>query len=231
MVTPETLLPIRYASVDDESQAHVALRALLAVHPDFVDAGRYASKASAVAGLARHPVAVLFLDFDLAGSTGFELLAGLDDVPVTVLITAHANYAVEAFERGVRDYLLKPVSADRLALCLDRLRSLLVDRATPRTPKALAFFCGRGHRLVPPGDIFAIDAEGNFCSLLTAKELILVSESMKALESRLALFGFVRIHKCHMVNRRHVVAFDAHEVTLTGGIHRPIGRLYRDAEF
>lgn len=84
---------------------------------------------------------------------------------------------------------------------------------------------------MPPGDIFAIDAEGNFCSLLTAKELILVSESMKALESRLALFGFVRIHKCHMVNRRHVVAFGAHEVTLTGGIHRPIGRLYRDAEF
>jgi DNA-binding LytR/AlgR family response regulator len=222
---------IRYASLDDEPPAHLALRALLAAHPDLVDAGAYGSAAAARAGLQRQPVDLLFLDFRLVGSTGFDFLASLESAPVTVLFTAHADHAVAAFERGVRDYLLKPVRAERLALCLSRIRALLRGEATsgargPR-PAALPFFCGRGYRLLAPEEILAIDAEGNFSWIVTATERILASESLKALEARLGLFGFLRIHKGHLIHRRHLRGFDSREVQLTHGLRRPIGRMYR----
>lgn len=228
---PATAVVIRYASLDDEPPAHRSLRVLLAEHPDLVDTGAYVSADAARVGLQRQPVDLLFLDFQLLGCTGFDFLASLESPPVTVLFTAHAEYAVAAFERGVRDYLLKPVRAERLALCLSRIRVLLrgesaIGARGPR-PAALPFFCGRGYRLVAPEDILAIDADGNFSWIVTARERILASESLKSLEARLGLFGFLRIHKGHLIHRRHLQGFDSREVQLSAGLRRPIGRMYR----
>ncbi len=231
------MLKIRYASLDDEPFAHEVLRVLIQPHLDFVDHGAYLDAGSARDGLAQHPVDLLFLDIQLQTCTGLDFLAQYERPTfATVLVTAYAQYALEAFGLGVRDYLLKPMSGERLALCLERIRPL-VDLGAPEPLRhvsgRLAFSTGRSHLLEAPGAIAAVDAYGNFSRLcrvpstMGAEPNPLISESLKSLEIRLEPFGFLRCHKGHLVNLAHVIGLDAAGVHLSDGSSRPVGRAYR----
>lgn len=215
-----------YASLDDEASSHAALRTLLARHPDFVDAGRYLRPGDALAALRLRPVDLLFVDVDMPGMSGLDFLRACPDRPMSVLITAHARFAVDAFELAVRDYLLKPVSPERLAMCLDRLRPLLAARHS--SSSRLAFAHGRHFAFFSPEDILAIDGEGNFSSIVTRRGAALVSESLKSVENRLRLFGFRRIHRSHLVPLAGIRRWLGEEVLLDGDLRRPVGRVYRE---
>jgi DNA-binding LytR/AlgR family response regulator len=215
-----------YASLDDDPASHAVLRTLMAAHPDFVDAGRYLTAQDALHGLDQRRVDLLFLDGEMPGGTGLDFLRGCPDRPLSVLVTAHARFAVEAFELAVRDYLLKPVSPERLALSLGRLRPLLAARSS--ASGKLAFSDGRRFAFFSPEEILAIDGEGNFSSIVTRKGAALVSESLKSVESRLLLFGFRRIHRSHLVPLAGVRRWLGEEVLLDGDLRRPVGRAYRD---
>jgi DNA-binding LytR/AlgR family response regulator len=220
---------LTYASVDDEPASHEALRALMRAHPDFLDQGRFLNPVDALRSLATAPVDLVFVDVEMPRMSGLEFLAAHAQRGIAVLLTAYAEHALRAYDLGVRDYLLKPVSAPRLAQCLERLRPLLMLQrtGTPGQAAALAFAVGRELRYVRPDDIVTIDAEANFSNLVTADGSLFASESLKALEARLTLFGFVRIHKGHLVNRAHVRSWSGEDLVLTGGLLRPVGRAYR----
>jgi DNA-binding LytR/AlgR family response regulator len=215
-----------YASLDDEPASHTALRALMARHPVFVDAGGFLSAREATIALASRPVDLLFLDVEMPALNGLDFLRSCPNRPLSVLITAHAHFAVEAFELAVRDYLLKPVSPERLAMCLDRLCPLLAAQAC--SAGKLAFADGRRFAFFAPNDILAIDGEGNFSTVVTRKGSALVSESLKSVENRLLLFGFRRIHRSHLVPLAGIRRWLGEEVVLDGDLRRPVGRAYRD---
>lgn len=230
---------IRYASLDDEWASHDVLRVMLAAHPDFLDCGAFLDLEEARACIATSRIDVLFLDIELIGFTGLEFLASLKEPPVvTILVTAHAQHALDAFALGVRDYLLKPLVPERIYSCLDRIRPL-VEQARAHDagsrPDLLPFKVGRSHILRSPDVIAAIDADGNFSRLHVvatadyAAEDMFVSESLKSLEERLTPFGFVRCHKGHMINIRFFRQIDASSVSLSCGLQRPLGRTFRQS--
>ena len=223
---------LTYASVDDEPVAHDVLRSLMRAHADMVDVGRWVSPVVALKRLPEVAVDLLFVDIQMPQISGLQFLRQSGRQGLSVLLTAHAQHALEAFDLGVRDYLLKPLSPERLAQCLDRLRPLLeVQRQhRPGLPSApLCFPVGREQRFVAPDEIVAIDADANFATLVTIAGNLYVSESLKSLESRLILFGFVRVHKGHLVNQRHLKTIKGDELTLRGDLKRPLGRAYRPA--
>ncbi|MBA8888301.1 two-component system LytT family response regulator [Dokdonella fugitiva] len=221
----------RVASVDDEPRAHEALRALLADVGDIDLVATYTSAHAAAAGLAACPCDLLFLDVAMPRMDGLALLRTLADPPVTVLLTAHVDHAMAAFDLGVRDYLLKPVSAERLQRCLERIRPLLLAArdGAGRAPARLSIKCGTAHRLIDPARTTHIDADGNFTVVHAGGEAIFASEPMKDLERRLAPFGFVRVHKSHLVNTRAIRATRAYDLVLDDGSTVPTGRAYRAA--
>lgn len=185
----------------------------------------------AVVGLQNNPVDLLFLDINMPGMSGLELLQNLPNPPVTVLVTGFNEHALEAFHLGVRDYLLKPVSPERLATCISRILPLLQtskDEHRLALPCKLAFPVGREYQIFPLQDILSFDAEGNFSLLVTAKQRTLVSESLKAIEARLALFGFRRVHKSYLVNTDRIVSYDGRDLIFDTGMKRPIGRSYQN---
>jgi DNA-binding LytR/AlgR family response regulator len=225
------LSAFRAFSIDDERGAANALRALLKETPDVALAASFTAAAQALPEIAAGNCDLLFLDVAMPGMTGLQFLRSLDNPPVTVLVTAHAGHALDAFELGVRDYLLKPVSAERLAQCLDRVRPLLgaARQGGPRAPMRLSIKLGNGYRLVDPMRVIRVEAAGNFSTVHTDEGAIFASEPLKDLQERLSPFGFERIHKSHLLSMRFVSSVSANEVRLSEGSVLPLGRAYRAA--
>lgn len=155
--------PLRTLLVDDEAPARERLTTLLKVHPQVRIVGEAADN-SAAGNLCRQlRPDVLFLDVQLRGESGFDLLPRLDPVPSIIFVTAHDRYAVRAFEVNALDYLLKPVHPDRLTAALARVRS---TAAAPGGALALEDLVSlredRGLCLVPVREITHIEAEENY---------------------------------------------------------------------
>ena len=118
---------LRVLIVDDEHLARQAMRRLLAAHPVEI-VGEAESVASALKAIESTRPQALFLDIDLGGGDGFDLLAALERPPVVVFVTAYGEHAIRAFEAQAIDYLVKPVDEDRLAATLDRVRQRLSEK-------------------------------------------------------------------------------------------------------
>jgi len=128
--------------VDDERLARTELARLLAVHPEIEIAGEARNGEEALELIGRLAPDLLFLDIQMPGMTGFELLEQLDDVPQVIFTTAYDQYAIHAFEVNALDYLLKPIAPNRLATALARLRRPPRVRLSNRSWSATATVAG-----------------------------------------------------------------------------------------
>lgn len=195
--------------IDDEPLARLELRRLLAAHPEVTVVGEAGSLADARALTAAGGYDLVFLDVQLRGGSGFDLLDSLAPEAQVVFVTAYDRYAVRAFEVNALDYLLKPVRPARLAACL--ARDSATDAAPPASAPPLAtgdrvfIKSGQSRRFVPVADIAAIRSCENYTEVFLADgERLLVLRSLKAWESLLPAEAFVRIHRQTLVNLAHV---------------------------
>lgn len=230
--------PLRCLLIDDEPLAHTVMRAHLDRLPGLATwAGSCYSAVEALTFLRTTPVQVLFLDVDMPGLTGLELVRALARPPAIVLCTAHASHAVDAFDLGVADYLLKPVRFERFVKTIDRLQALLaspplpepVGPVVPATPPAEAIFLktDAGTERVRLADLLFVEGYGNFvkCHLATGR-VLLTAETMKQMGSQLPAGRFVRLHKSYLANLAHVERLSGN-VLVVGGRELPVGSTYR----
>jgi two-component system response regulator LytT len=195
---------VKVIVVDDEAPARSELRHLLGAHPDVEVVGEAASAAGA-ATLAAGCDAV-FLDIELAGASGLDaarLLRGDATPPAIVFVTAHAEYAVEAFAVEAFDYLLKPVDPQRLARVLVRL----AERRPPeREPRKIPVVAGGRTELIDHEQVHFAQAEGDYSRVHTHDRSYLSTASLRELEAALPADRFLRIHRSFLVNLAKVSA-------------------------
>jgi two-component system LytT family response regulator len=194
---------IRALVVDDEPNACAELEALLGETGAVEVVGRCGNAIEALKAIRRERPDVVFLDVQMPAVSGLELLAMIDDdaLPAVVFVTAHDEYALRAFEERALDYLLKPISRERLAKTVERLRRLAGPRAAAAYPRAelLRVPCasGRAMKLVPLGEVeFARSSEAGVY-VVTAKGELYTDLTLRVLEDRA---GLVRCHKQFLVN-------------------------------
>lgn len=209
---------VRTLIVDDEPLARDKLRAFLARHPEFEVAGEAGDGLTAVRLLDELRPDLVLLDIQMPEMDGFEVLASVEaePLPYIIFVTAFDHYAVQAFEVGAIDYLLKPVAPDRFDQALERAKLQLnrgaddlADRlaraleqvapARPRVERFLVKDQGRS-RFVPASEVEWIEAAGNYLKLHTAGGIHLVRATMKEIESRLDSARFARVHRTSIVN-------------------------------
>jgi two-component system, LytTR family, response regulator len=205
--------------VDDEAHGRRHLRELLTARSDFVVAGEADSVASAAAWCAARRPALILLDVQMPLQDGFALLPLLPaPAPKVIFVTAHDAFAVRAFEVNALDYLLKPVTPERLARALERLETASPTPA--REPSLVTAWRwddrvllrdGDRRRLVPVRLIAAVEADGNFSRVhLTDDVAYHVLRSIGEWASNLAgLDGFVRVDRSLLVNLREVIGLQA----------------------
>jgi len=206
--------------VDDEPLARRELRRLLAEFP-WVDVVGEAGDVGEAAGLinALAPE-LLFLDIQLPGASGFDLLEQLEHQPRVVFTTAYDHHAVRAFEVNALDYLLKPVEPQRLAATLGKVRSLPEgpDAHGPRLDILERLFVRDGVRcwFVPLREVCMLMAEGNYVRLLWGKERPLLGRPLHSLEERLDPQCFFRANRKQIIN---VDFIQSVEVGVGGQLH------------
>jgi two-component system LytT family response regulator len=221
--------------VDDERLARREMRRLLEVHADVTVVGEAADADEAAARLSELAVDVMFLDVQMPGATGFDLLERLPRVPFVVFTTAFDAYAVRAFEVNAFDYLLKPIKAERLAAALDKVRKALAAApaaaAARVRPSSDRVFVRDGERcwIVALADITLFEGEGNYTRLHFDGNRPLIRASLSALEERLDPSVFFRANRRHIVNLRTVKAVedlgdDTYAISLRNGMHVPVSR-------
>ncbi len=204
--------------VDDERIARQELRRLLLAHPEIEIAAEAQNGEQALELIPKLAPDVVFLDIQMPGMTGFDLLNRLDDIPQIIFTTAYDQYAIRAFEVNALDYLLKPIVPARLAAAVAKLR----PRKTP--PRLEQVFVRDGERcwLVRVADIYLLESEGNYTRVCFKSERPLIARSLAALEARLDPAIFFRTSRAQIVNLEWVEKVETGpagnlEITLRSG--------------
>lgn len=204
---------------DDEGIARNGLREMLGVFEWIGCVGEAANGPAAVEGINRLKPDLVFLDIQMPGMLGTDVLRAVQHQPFVVFTTAFAQHAVTAFELGALDYLLKPFGSVRLAGAMERVRSALgeptttpaLDRlseALSRGPMSRLFVrSGRAITPVAVSDVVWLEAQGDYVAAHTMRAQHLLHLSLNRLESRLDPARFSRIHRAHIVNLDHVASF------------------------
>lgn len=205
---------MRALLIDDERLARTEMRRLLAAHPQIEIVGEAANADEAEQRIAEWNPDVLFLDVQMPAATGFDLLERLDRAPRVIFVTAYDEFALKAFEVSALDYLVKPVSPERLAFAIEKLLS---RQPSPQLSASTRVFVRDGDRcwFVAIEDIVLLESEGNYTRLYFGAERPLVLRSLNHMESRLDPALFFRASRRHLLNMRFIEAIDP---WVTGGL-------------
>jgi two-component system, LytTR family, response regulator len=196
---------IRALIVDDERLARTELRRLLAAHAEIEIVGEAANIADAERAINELQPELIFLDVQMPGGSGFDLLAALDDAPDVIFTTAFDAYALKAFEVNALDYLQKPIEAKRLAAALQRAQLRIAKNQVMLKPDN-KIFIKDGERcwFVTLTDISLFESEGNYARVYFQNEAgthrPLILRSLNQLETRLDQTSFFRANRRQIIN-------------------------------
>lgn len=240
---------IRALIVDDEPLARRRLRAFLRTEADIEVIGECGNGEEAVSAIRKLRPGLVFLDVQMPGMNGFDVLAAFEprQLPLIIFVTAHDQYAVQAFEQRALDYLLKPFSKRRFQDAVSRARERLAGPETGdfreritgllRTvagPKTHLVVKTGGHSvLLQTARIERLEAEGDYVRIHAGREVYLTRQTMNRIEAELGSGRFVRIHRSSIVNVEfikeiHPLPGGDHVVTLRDLTQVTLSRGYRD---
>lgn len=218
---------MRTLLIDDERLARKELAGLLSEFENLEIIGECQNADEAKEKIEELRPDLIFLDIQMPGKSGFDLLAELDFVPRVIFVTAFDEYAINAFEVNALDYLLKPVEPQRLKLALDRISDELAEEASESPfPKEQSrsilglqdqIFLKDGERcwLVKLQDVRMFESEGNYVRVYFNSSKPLILKSLNNLESRLNPVDFFRVSRKFVVNLRWI---DKIEPWFNGGL-------------
>jgi two-component system LytT family response regulator len=212
---------LRTLIVDDEPIARKILREELESIGGVQIVGEAADGATALQKIGREHPDLVLLDLQMPAMGGLEVVRQLKRgkrLPVIVVVTAHDEHALEAFEAGAIDYLLKPVRQERLSEAVDRAKRLtgrqaseriaqlqeIGDPAAPQRTRRIVGKIGEEYFLLGADEVYAFQADGDLVWIVAAKRRYLATQTLKVLEERLKNTSFRRIHRNALINVDHV---------------------------
>ncbi len=207
--------------VDDEVIARRVLREELELLPGVEVVGEAADGREALQKIAKLQPDLVFLDLQMPVMSGFEVVRNLSApvIPVVVIVTAYDQHALEAFDAGAIDYLLKPVSEPRLRTAVARAQSLVgkpseiaahVNKIASAAPsgyqpgRKIVGRSGEEYVLLDADEVLAFQAEGELVWIVTARQRLLATQSLRAIGEKVADSRFQRVHRNAIVNVNHI---------------------------
>lgn len=238
--------------IDDEFQSRNFLHKMLQQYfPEIIVAGHASNVEEGLQGIKEFHFDIVFLDIQMKGETGFDLLNKLDKIDFSLIFTtAYDQYAVKAFRFNAIDYLLKPIIADELVEAVNKVikrnptqsaskeqvERLYQDIKNPhKIHDKIAVPTGEGFIVIPLNEIVYCHASSNYTEFyLTDQKCILSSYTLKQYDEILTLQSFFRAHRSYLINLAHVKIYrkgKGGEVVMSNGHEIEIAETHKDEFF
>lgn len=177
--------------------------------------------------LTSQPIDLLFLDMEMPDLSGLDLLKSLNSYPEVIIASAKEQYALQAFDFEVTDYLLKPVVLDRFLKAVDRVEKRLAqEKDSYTTPESVFVKANNQIVGIRLSDITWIEAYGDYVNIYTEKDRFIVHSTMKGIENKMPRDQFIRVHRSFIVRFNRIQAIED-TVVIIGKKLIPIGESYR----
>lgn len=220
--------------IDDELPAIEQMEEYISRIPFLNLLGSFDNAIEPINFLKSTQVELIFLDIEMEGFTGLQLIKTLQNKPKIVLTTAYDKYAIEAFDLNVSDYLLKPISFERFIKSIDKIFDLFegtksMDKNEP-IYKRDYFFVKTEFRMqrVDFMDIVFIEGMNEYLGINTVNERIMTLQNFKSIEEILPVDNFIRVHKSYIVAINKIDSVERNRITIGDKII-PVSNTYKDA--
>jgi DNA-binding LytR/AlgR family response regulator len=217
---------------DDEEIDRLTVTAHLRKYPFIAIAATCDNAQKALEHLQKHPVDILFLDIDMPGLSGLQLRSRFMDIHACIFITGYPDYAVDAFEAAALDFLIKPITGDRFAKAIQRIRDYFdIRQKADLFEHSLGqdtIFIKEGHEKtkIKLHDILYLEALRDYTTIVTPQRKYHVLATLGNLLNENEFRSFIRIHRSFAVQRHFVRKLDTHNVYLDN-LSLPLGKAYK----
>ncbi|MFD1064197.1 LytR/AlgR family response regulator transcription factor [Winogradskyella litorisediminis] len=229
--------------IDDESAGRQLIKQYLEDYPELILLGEANNGVDAVKIINEFKPDLVFLDIQMPGMTGFDVLTHLEELPQIIFSTAYDQYALKAFEVHAVDYLLKPYTKERFKIAVDKLKenvqvnnarplaeSLLMD--TPKYPERILVQSQNKLVTIAVEDVIRIEAYGDYSKLVTEVKTYVSNYGISTLEEKLNESIFIRIHRSSIINLNAVKELNkytkSYDVTMKNGDVVRVSRGYME---
>ncbi len=220
--------------VDDEVLAQDVIEKYVSTIPTLKLVGKCDNAVEAISFLHNNPVDLLFLDLNMPELSGLEMLKTLANPPKVILTTAYSEYALESYEYGVVDYLLKPIKLERFIKAVNKVvekfSEIKVNEDIPdeQHPQTIFIKEDQVTYQVNLNDILFIEAYGNYLKVHTLKKVYVTRDTMHDMESKLPEKMFMRVHKSFIISLSKIASVSGNRVFINKQ-EIPVGEMYKIA--
>ena len=225
-------MKIRCLLVDDEPLALDALESLMQKIPDLEITGKCQNAVEALQVIHNKEIDLLLLDIQMPEITGIEMLKSLAHPPKVIFTTAYRDYAVEAFELDVIDYLVKPISLERLIRSINRYHDRISRKPDPQTSDAetsgntITIYSDKKNYRVITSSILYVEGLKDYAMVFTDNGRLITRQTLKKLEDILPDKDFIRVHRSFIVPIHRLDSWTTYSVCIKDK-EIPVGRTYR----
>jgi len=225
-------MKVKCLIVDDEELAIKVLEKFINTFPMLDLVGTCDNALETITFLHNTEVDLLFLDINMPELSGLDMLKTLSNPPKVILTTAYSEYALESYEYGVVDYLLKPIKLERFVKAVNKVVEMIQVKSTKTDKektdsKNLFVKVDNTSYQLNYADILYVEAYGNYLKIHTANKSYIIRETMQNIENKLAGPVFIRVHKSYIVNVSFIEKITGNVIYLTGK-EIPIGISYKN---
>ncbi|MBY0534264.1 MAG: LytTR family DNA-binding domain-containing protein [Chitinophagaceae bacterium] len=220
-------MAVKCIIIEDEPLAQQKLAAYIRTIPDLELVAAFENSLEALVYIKTNDIGIVFLDIQVAGLNGIQLLESVPIDAAVILTTAHHEYALKGYELNVTDYLLKPFSKERLQQAVQKGLQRIEQKKTVK--EEAFFFVKSGHKLerVNYSELLYIEGVRDYRKLHTITKQIMTLETFREFETSLSKEKMVRVHKSYMVNIDKIEAVERHEIKIHN-TNIPISESYRE---
>lgn len=213
--------------IDDDSLTRGALELLAQRNEQLQYSGSFDAAAAALDYMRDHPQDVIFLDVEMGGMSGFELIEKMgEDAPIVIMVTAHSKYAAGAFDSNVADFLVKPITPSRFQQAVDKAVMHLDMKRKNEQGTALVIKTSEGMVKIAKDEILYIKSLADYVTIYTAASKYTTHSTLKGILERVGNDEFVRAHHSFIVRIDKISEVDVNTLRI-GTVSIPISRSRR----